>query len=363
MSLGDMITMVACGHTLGGVHNDNFPEITGDTTPLEVHRFESNTSHSFSKFDNVVVTEYLEGNTANLLAYGSNETTNSDKRVFSADGNETMNALADPATFQAKCADILERMINTVPSTVTLTDVMDPFEVKPYIKLLALNSDGKLVFEGRIRVRVTNRATRDFDVHLTYADNSGANVSTTITTDRPTLQLGSSTGLFRESFVWHEFSTTLDAAAGISKFNVHITPTSGSGAEVFDNGGSGFPLENAVLLQRLQSCTGDYSETTQTRPLTVTVAVKKERAGEPVTMELAHPVPQLGAMLPRYEVKTHVFEKTGVEKGDYVLFEANTPIEELDVKITYDIVVGEGAAQTRLEFQDTDALVDPCTPL
>ena len=49
---GDMIAMVACGHTLGGVHNSDFPEITGDTTADEVHMFEKGNSNA--NFDNAV---------------------------------------------------------------------------------------------------------------------------------------------------------------------------------------------------------------------------------------------------------------------------------------------------------------------
>ena len=356
MMLGDMITMVACGHTLGGVHNSDFPEITGDTTADEVHMFEGGESNSV--FDNAVVTEYLDGSTDNTLVSGSNDTTNSDKRVFAADGNVTMEALADAAAFQTKCADILERMINTVPSTVTLTDVIEPIEVKPYIEAMAVNSDGKIAFEGRIRPRVTERQSDDITLHLTYADRSGANSSTAIETTRATLKGGISSGLHRESFAWYEFATTLDPDVGISKFNVHLA--SAGATEVIDNGGNGFPLDDAILYQETQSC---LNYTTVGADLTVTAAVRKNRADEPLVLALAHNVPRQGIMLHRFEVKETAFEKTATEKGGYVIFKAQTQIESSNSRTTFDIILGSGETQSKVEFQNTNPLTDTCASL
>ena len=70
---------VACGHTLGGVHGNDFPDITGDPSESSFPRFD-NTS---AKFDNAVVTEYFADNTSNVLVVGPHAT-NSDLRVFSA---------------------------------------------------------------------------------------------------------------------------------------------------------------------------------------------------------------------------------------------------------------------------------------
>ena len=89
----EMIELVACGHTLGGVHNANFPQITGDDTENGVSRFEYEDSNT--NFVNQVVVEYLEGDTANKLVSGKNDTFNIDKRIFESDGNKTMQAQSD----------------------------------------------------------------------------------------------------------------------------------------------------------------------------------------------------------------------------------------------------------------------------
>ena len=93
----------------------------------------------------------------NALATGFNTTTNSDARIFSADGNATMRDLAsNNQVFQDRCADLLARMINTVPKGVQLTDVITPIPVKPWFAQLSIDNNGKLQFEGYIRVREVN---------------------------------------------------------------------------------------------------------------------------------------------------------------------------------------------------------------
>lgn len=91
----------------------------------------------------------------NPLATGFNSTTNSDGRIFAADGNATMRDLASSNTvFQSRCAELLARMIDTVPKGVQLTDVITPIPVKPYGVQLSIDDKGQLHLEGYVRVRV-----------------------------------------------------------------------------------------------------------------------------------------------------------------------------------------------------------------
>ncbi|KAI0016374.1 heme peroxidase [Xylariomycetidae sp. FL0641] len=362
----DMIAMVACGHTLGGIHGSNFPEITGDDSEGQVSRFEGNEGDSFAEFDNKVVTQYLDGTTENLLVVGGNDTLNSDKRVFGADSNATMEALADTKTFQSTCQDILQRMIDTVPSSVTLSDPLEAIDIKPYIEKLGLTSDGKIAFEGRIRVRVSSATGRDIDdlaMHLTYADRSGKNqTAAKIQTTQPTLQLGLSTGLFGETFKWFEFATTLDAAAGISKFHVHLATPSTGAATVHDNAGHGFPIDDALLYQQPQSCL-NITIVDNNMDLKVTAAVRKELAGEAApVLRLVNEVPRDGVIVPRLEILTSAFAKTGQEKAGYVLYQVDTPLLADSWATHFDIALG--GDDHVVEFQSTSALTDePCAAL
>jgi hypothetical protein len=99
-------------------------------------------------------TQWIDGTSVDALAIGFNETTNSDARIFAADGNHTMRTFAqDPEFFSAQCESLLERMLNTVPKTVQLSDVIEPLPVKPHQLVLSLAANGTLAISGFIRVR------------------------------------------------------------------------------------------------------------------------------------------------------------------------------------------------------------------
>lgn len=230
---------------LGGVHSSEFPEITGNDNATHTTKFDDTDS-----FDEVVVSGYLHGNTSNPLVVGPDET-NSDTRVFAADGNVTMKALANATAFQDSCRDILARMIDTVPSNVELTEPLEPIAIKPRDIQLTLNPNGTLLLEGRIRVLVTGRTDRNLTVSIPYARRDGSSCAAcTLTATRLSGPGGSSGNGFDSEFNFYDFSTTLDA--GVSHFNVSIATA--AGVEEYDNGGAGFPIDDSVLLQTPQSC-------------------------------------------------------------------------------------------------------------
>ncbi|KAJ7801256.1 heme peroxidase [Mycena olivaceomarginata] len=86
----EMISLVACGHTFGGVQHaafpDTVPEINDPNNTQSAAHFDS----TFTHFDNNLAIEYMSDTTQNPLVVGLNDTTNSDKRIFGSDGNVTM---------------------------------------------------------------------------------------------------------------------------------------------------------------------------------------------------------------------------------------------------------------------------------
>ncbi|KAJ4290373.1 hypothetical protein N0V90_010589 [Kalmusia sp. IMI 367209] len=366
----EMIELVACGHTLGGVHHEDFPEITGDNTTGQVSEFEFDDSNVV--FDNQVVTEYLAGNTSNLLVAGKNDTMNSDKRIFAADGNETMQALADPEHFQKRCQTLMARMIDTVPADVVLSEPLQPIDVKPYINLLALNTNGSLDFTGYIRVHYgadTGRNADDLSAYITYTDRAGKNTTTPITATRPTFKSGTATGFGGISFVFFEWDTQLDADAGISSFNIHITSKSTNATTVYDNAGHGYPVQDTVLYQLHQSCqnfepngNGGYDGS-----LTVAAAVRSEAlasASSDLSLHFAKKVPQ-GTVLDRFETQVEGFVKTGKSLAGYELFEVKgMAVDAESASTTFDVVLGAGDGATKVEFRNTNVLSqESCVPL
>ncbi|KAK9420195.1 putative WSC domain-containing protein [Seiridium unicorne] len=329
--------MVACGHTLGGVHGEDFPQVTGNGTTGYVARFEGNTGTSFAKFDNVVVTQYLNDFTENPLVVGKNDTINSNKRVFGADANKTINALADAIAFQSK---------------LTLSDPLDPINIKPTIDFMALNSNGTIDFQGRVRVRVssaTGRDPNDIGMYLTYNDRNGVNSSTIITTYQGRQDGGLSNGLFNEQFAWFEFSTILNPEAGISSFNAHLTTLSTGASTTYDNGGRGFPVPDDILYQKSQSCV----DVNGTPTLTVSAAVRKEKADEVVAVDLVQITPRQGVILNALSIETTPLQKTTQIVGDYSIFSVQVPMNVAST--TFDLVLGT-TDQVRIKSQDTTLL-------
>jgi hypothetical protein len=197
-STSDMIAMTACGHTVGGVHAEDFPQIVPvGSAPNNYVAVDS----TIAIFDNRVAVEWIAGSTTDPMAVGPSVAAgfSSDAKIFGADGNVTMQALTNPTTFASTCSSILQRMIEVVPPQVVFTDFVVPYEVKPTALQLTLLSGGTSIsFTGLIRVRTTVRpASNIASVQLTYTDRNGGNTCGTCTIS--TSAVGTTTG-FDDSF-------------------------------------------------------------------------------------------------------------------------------------------------------------------
>ncbi|KAF7351702.1 Peroxidase [Mycena sanguinolenta] len=233
----EMIGLVACGHTFGGVQQSFFPDIvpTEPTDPTDTE----NVAHfdtTYFTFDNNVATEYIAGTTQNPLVVGFNDTTNSDKRIFGSDGNVTMQSFANSAVvFASTCADLFARMLDTVPSGVTLSDVLTPLPVKPANVVLTMNGD-VLQMTGQLRLWNTSSAT----VSMLWTDHAGS----TGTANLSFAGTGSAT-VGKYTSAWYRFNGTtgvsLDATAGVTSLSFLV-----NGA-LEDQGGVGFAVQDAFM--------------------------------------------------------------------------------------------------------------------
>lgn len=135
---------------MGGVRSSDFPQLVppnpASTEPVIVD-FDTTMA-----FDNDIVTEYLDGSTQNVLVVTSNKTMASDLRVFEADNNVTMKALADKTVYQSECQGILGRMLDTVQTGVTLTDEITLLPAKVAAAQLTFEKN-QMIFKSTFRVR------------------------------------------------------------------------------------------------------------------------------------------------------------------------------------------------------------------
>lgn len=166
-SVPEMIQVVACGHTLGGVHSPEFPAIVPpNTTTNDVENFDT----TGAQFDNRVAVEYVSNTSVNPLVIGPSSSA-SDARIFGADNGVTIGVMAEANAFQQTCAVILQKMIDVVPASVHLTDPITPYDVKPSAIQLSVVHADTLSFTGQIRVRTNNLQVSS--VQLVYKDRTG----------------------------------------------------------------------------------------------------------------------------------------------------------------------------------------------
>ncbi|KAJ6479014.1 heme peroxidase [Mycena sanguinolenta] len=269
----EMISLVACGHSLGGVRQADFPLIVTEDVPTGVQTFASTAG-----FDNTVVTEYLDGTTENVLVVGSNITTRSDFRIFSSDGNVTMQRLTSPDTFNEVCADLIGRMIDTVPSIVTLTDPIEPFDFKventsfyPVSGSLTLGATLRIIGTG-----VNRTATMFWKERTgTFCPEGGCSTPAIVLVSIPS-HLAQLKGL--TAFNHHFFSASIDLATSISHFWFEVNDNDGSAPLIVDNNGANYTIDQDVVVydrQRTRSTLflniKDPSTTTTITALTTNV--------------------------------------------------------------------------------------------
>ncbi|ETS86444.1 hypothetical protein PFICI_00272 [Pestalotiopsis fici W106-1] len=215
-SQSETIILTACGHSLGRIHYSNFPEIVDESA---VSNSNLNGGVGFddtpADFDSSVVNEYLNGTgqQGGLLVTAPNEEDRSDLRLYSSDNNATMKALSEEAAFQATCLSLFERMIDTVPADVQLSDPIVPMTWKAVDVALDINTAGNVSVSGSIRNLYTDTSPPS-TVTYTTSDAGGVVVSADQKTGTSS---GSGTSLFGKTKYW-SFNSTI-ASPGTTQLN------------------------------------------------------------------------------------------------------------------------------------------------
>lgn len=345
----EMIGLVACGHTIGGVHTTEFPALVPAGTAANN---ESALDSTPDVFDNKVVTEYLDGTTKSPLVVGPSVALkqNADFVVFNSDKNVTMKTLASPTNFTSTCASLLQRMIEVVPSGVALSDPILPYAVKPVGLGLTLNSGGQtLLLSGSIRVRTTGLAQAVSSVTLAYKDRSGA--SCTSCTISAAVQ-ASGSGL-DDTFDYFPISANIPVASGISSFTVTLEFADGT-TKLYDNNGNAYAISDAVILQKPQSCLLQGPGN-----LNVSALVLSDRVA-PVTLGIQYQTPQTGIAGPRLQ-STSVAMVEGACVGPYTFYTASYTITGgISHAARLDVTSGSGTSAASDTFNLASDLAGTC---
>ncbi|EEP77316.1 predicted protein [Uncinocarpus reesii 1704] len=355
-NVSDMIAVTACGHSMGGVHANNFPQIVRPgTAPNDFQLLDST-----PEFDEKIASNFISSDDPNPLAgpLAKANSRDSDTKTFTADGNVTITELADPATFQATCARVLQKMIEVVPSRVQLTEPIEPYEVKPGNIQLSLAGNGTtLTFSGEIRVRTTVRpASAIAKVDLLFKDRLGGSDcgSCVINTEHK----GNADG-FDDHFAFYGFSTSLSSATSISGFNVQVTLTTGE-VEMYDNNETGYPVQDAILFQPRQSC---FRQSNGAGNLTVVAAVRNPVEAPSVTLSLTTKTPRNCCVVPALTKESVAMIEQG-SIGPYTFYSISHIVDPAHKPTAkFDVSVGDGEAVKSDSFKSTADLGSTCAPI
>lgn len=318
----EMIQLTACGHTLGHVHQPDFPELFPPDTEAGAA---VGLDATVTAFDNRIVTDYLDGSTTNPLVVGpsSRVDKDADLKIFGSDGNQTVKAMAaDRQYFQLVCKTVLQKMIDVVPSGVQLTNPLVPYAVKPVdMQLTLLQGGASLLLTGYIRIRTTGlEAGAIRGISILYRNRQGGSYCPSgPCTIQSTLMQGTGHG-FDDSFAFFPVRATLPAASGISSFRVAIRRADGS-TRLCDNNGQGYRLQDELFLQAPQSCLHPA-----TGALTIVAAARNDAAADGVQARIWYLVPQAQSPVPQLKNLTLELVKTGCA-GSYSLFAANHSLD------------------------------------
>jgi len=130
-------------------------------------------------FDNVGVQRYLngDGKAGGPLVTTEDTSFQSDLNIFKSDGNATITAMAtSQQTFENTCFPIFAKMLNTVPSGVTLSDPIGPSNWITMNSNLDLTSTGAVTYSGTIGTFSKNPVPGN--AAYNYGTTSGGNTGT-----------------------------------------------------------------------------------------------------------------------------------------------------------------------------------------
>lgn len=294
----DAIGLTACGHTMGNVHHGGFPTVVG----IEAVNNETNTGggvhfdSTVDVFDTLVLTEYLAGtgNKGGPLVTSFNVSSRSDLRLYESDNNATMIKLAGQGQgFLNTCSILLQRIIETVPKGVVLSDIIKPISLKPVNTTLEFDASGNLIFTGYIRT-LTSSVSAPSSIQLAIANSKPATLSSEVT--KGTNVFGTTT--------FFPFSLPVSNPAEFHTFAVKSSVSN-----------SIFPVQpNAFVVPSLTTAT-----TTSTTVISFTVAVLGSSTTTPL-VEIEAPVGQLGTLGPAIQKSSNVTVTQVGQKAGYQLW-------------------------------------------
>ncbi|MCJ1271596.1 hypothetical protein MMC22_011498 [Lobaria immixta] len=317
----DTIALTACGHSMGGVHHENFPQVVTEAA-VSTNNADGRApfDESVAAFDVKVVNEYLSGtgDRGGALVTTSNKTVQSDLRLYLSDKNATMKKLSSSADeFASTCSTLVARMIDTVPKGVSLTPVIQPAHVKLINTTLSLDNKGDMKLSASVRyLQNSGAAPAPDSLKVSLIGRSGTPATDNVEATSGATDVGTSAfGPTR----FYTFTLNAPVSKGLS------------GIDVLDQE---FPLQDSLFVEYSRSSISPGQATFATSFLKsvvwtvkITAALRASYAPSSLTATFAIPVPQPDTINPKIDFsKTASLARTG-KVGQFTLYSGTTTLE------------------------------------
>jgi hypothetical protein len=244
----EAITLVACGHTLGGVHSSVHPELTS-----EAH---ASFDGTLANFDNEIAKQHLNKSVLAPMNEPWDPSTpgrSSDARLFNSDNNATISRLATSNdVFVSACGEVFAKMFDTaVPSSVSLTAPIEPFPISGTLRL-SLRNGVYSTSLGAFRIYDKVGQWSNLDVTFTNRDGSLGDQS------KMTLRAPRTHNIGKTIEIQDFAITNIPPATGLGSFVATLTMNDGS---VFTatEGEHIIPIDDTVIVDVGAAYTCKYS--------------------------------------------------------------------------------------------------------
>ncbi|KAL9123889.1 MAG: hypothetical protein Q9217_006724 [Psora testacea] len=318
----DTIALTACGHSLGGVHKNIFPDVITDDSPGTLDGSDGRIAfdETVAGFDVAPVTEYLKGTGAKggPLVTTTNTTVQSDLRLYTSDNNSTMQRLSQSNSyFLSQCSAVFQRMIETVPGSVRLTPNVSPTattNLKPASIYLNVDWKGNMALSGFFRyIQVSGAATAPTNLQVALLGRDGKSTSTSATATKSSTDMG--TGIFGATYRY-PFTMNFPASTGISGVTVNGQTFKFQDTMFVVPGLSSVsPTPPAFVPTPAMSATQTYS-------INMTVAYLTTNAPTSLTATLSIPQTQTGTVSPKVDGSTTATLNQIGNAGPFALYSA-----------------------------------------
>ncbi|PPQ64036.1 hypothetical protein CVT24_008849 [Panaeolus cyanescens] len=285
-SAPEMVALTTCGHTIGSVRSNDFPDIVPPNPNSNVEVFETFDATG-DVFDFKVAKEFVDGVSKNPLVIHPNVTLRSDERIFNLEGGIWMkNLTAAEFGFHIACKFAFLSMIEIpLPAGTQLTEEIKLLSAKVVEPQLTIEKS-KLVFKTGFRVRfafsfapditangnvsqlltqpVGTTAPANRQVHLFWCDKDGLSPNCRWTMNRAAPVKRSTPGVSPVTtkagfyFNQYDFVVPIDTLRSIGRYWFVVDNKDGSPVQVYNNGGAFYqvPQDEILYVPRLGKVKG-----------------------------------------------------------------------------------------------------------